>query len=261
MRPAHSAREISAALGVRPPCSAASMRPAHSAREIVPAALADSVADVASMRPAHSAREILLASGPSASATVASMRPAHSAREIQRDRAVVFPHDRASMRPAHSAREIYRSFGVPRAGRLRFNEARAFSAGNQFNRYMRWEPLRGFNEARAFSAGNRPTSQASRCRTTCASMRPAHSAREIRAVADMRASVCPASMRPAHSAREITPPRSRTARGGSCFNEARAFSAGNPPRPCKDHTTPELASMRPAHSAREIYGTCHYNVA
>ena len=60
-----------------------------------------------------------------------------------------------------------------------------------------------------------------------ASMRPAHSAREIRGGHDHSLRAPRASMRPAHSAREI-------------FDEWLGFPVDS------------IASMRPAHSAREI---------
>ena len=86
--------------------------------------------------------------------------------------------------------------------RRRFNEARAFSAGNPDASFDVLLVLRRFNEARAFSAGNPG--------------RDDHGVREP-----------VASMRPAHSAREIGDVRRRRVVGSSGFNEARAFSAGN----------------------------------
>ena len=60
----------------------------------------------------------------------------------------------------------------------RFNEARAFCAGNQ--RELSWQNYSSlcFNEARAFCAGNRRVG-ARLVRELPASMRPALSAREI----------------------------------------------------------------------------------
>ena len=62
---------------------------------------------------------------------------------------------------------------------------------------------RGFNEARAFSAGNLHADTADQPRAM-ASMRPAHSAREIVPTAERVRRWEFASMRPAHSAREIS---------------------------------------------------------
>ena len=85
----------------------------------------------------------------------------------------------ASMRPAHSAREISAAELHARAGGNRFNEARAFSAGNHRQSVGISDIEWGFNEARAFSAGN-PAPVARKCALLIdASMRPAHSAREI----------------------------------------------------------------------------------
>ena len=58
-------------------------------------------------------------------------------------------------------------------------------------------------------------------------------------------------MRPAHSAREIEVAPCRVLRPPYRFNEARAFSAGNPGVHLAD-ARGHAASMRPAHSAREI---------
>ena len=82
------------------------------------------------------------------------------------------------MRPAHSAREIK----ICGSGR-----------GDLAGR---------FNEARAFSAGNRVLDELVVV-VDRASMRPAHSAREIWNDQEDRDFVDVASMRPAHSAREI----------------------------------------------------------
>ena len=67
------------------------------------------------------------------------MRPAHSAREIavESPAALWRPISAlASMRPAHSAREISSVDGLRAlyAKSIRFNEARAFSAGNRGER-------------------------------------------------------------------------------------------------------------------------------
>ena len=83
------------------------------------------------MRPAHSAREIEEIAAELEFTPEASMRPAHSAREIclrNRQRA---KSRHASMRPAHSAREILPPTLQRRWINAGFNEARAFSAGNQ----------------------------------------------------------------------------------------------------------------------------------
>ena len=110
----------------------------------------------------------------------------------------------------------------------------------------------GFNEARAFSAGNLDVSEASVDAYVDASMRPAHSAREILIRACGHKGPLQASMRPAHSAREIFRMPSALDGACGCFNEARAFSAGNPRNGAAERPQDLLASMRPAHSAREI---------
>ena len=110
---------------------------------------------------------------------------------------------------------------------LRFNEARAFSAGNQ-DRFMATLAAEdGFNEARAFSAGNLGLGGIRGARIAHASMRPAHSAREIQEGASLLDGGDAASMRPAHSAREIWTLQAFLPGKFGCFNEARAFSAGN----------------------------------
>ena len=107
------------------------------------------------------------------------------------------------MRPALSAREIAEQ-SIERSGiEDRFNEARAFCAGN---RPPVRRPARNtgrFNEARAFCAGNREVVMKSTGEIR-ASMRPALSAREIVVVPDGMDVLFLASMRPALSAREIT---------------------------------------------------------
>ena len=59
------------------------------------------------------------------------------------------------MRPALSAREIASGECGHDAREGRFNEARAFCAGNQVHRVEHPCPSACFNEARAFCAGNR----------------------------------------------------------------------------------------------------------
>ena len=58
------------------------------------------------------------------------------------------------MRPAHSAREIRLNRNPNTRVRKRFNEARAFSAGNPATSGATASMAHCFNEARAFSAGN-----------------------------------------------------------------------------------------------------------
>ena len=154
------------------------MRPAHSAREIEANRRTGGPRPAASMRPAHSAREITHMRGQAGHCFEASMRPAHSAREIGIPHPGGDRHGEASMRPAHSAREITRTFTRAYRWSSGFNEARAFSAGNPYRPSPIPEEENGFNEARAFSAGNR-RHDGPRQRGGRASMRPAHSAREI----------------------------------------------------------------------------------
>ena len=181
---------------------------------------------------------------------VASMRPAHSAREIgHRPRARRLHRRRFNEARAFSAGNRPASQGVD-APTPRFNEARAFSAGNHAERACGWRWPRRFNEARAFSAGNRgncpilawyttsfnearafsagnPCCAAAGLARRVASMRPAHSAREIPKEDKEKVEVKDASMRPAHSAREIRISSWTCSEACNCFNEARAFSAGN----------------------------------
>ena len=82
------------------------------------------------------------------------------------------------MRPAHSAREILGTADTGTAAEWGFNEARAFSAGNPGLAGGGLRPPSSFNEARAFSAGNLERDLI-HCGPHHASMRPAHSAREI----------------------------------------------------------------------------------
>ena len=189
MRPALSAREIPPHGAKRRACmkGIASMRPALSAREIgrwlgiqlrpcygpsfneARAFCAGNrgqyrrrrrgVALEASMRPALSAREISAVYGSvlRAEVRVASMRPALSAREIPEFGAMLAGAVNASMRPALSAREIEVLRPHPQKANVRFNEARAFCAGNRIIvelEVSRNTPLITFNEARAFCAGN-----------------------------------------------------------------------------------------------------------
>ena len=155
------------------------------------------------MRPALSAREITVHGRRNPGILAASMRPALSAREIRDRRADVVRHHE------------------------RFNEARAFCAGNRSLAVRTLSSEPSFNEARAFCAGNRHQCRRLPIASNEASMRPALSAREIvpyRIEYDMTGF---ASMRPALSAREIY----------VRFISVRAN---------------DLASMRPALSAREI---------
>ena len=107
------------------------------------------------------------------------------------------------MRPAHSAREIRHLLGGDAARAARFNEARAFSAGNPRTAPPCPPPACRFNEARAFSAGNLsyidpPFGNHDRFN-------------EARAFSAGNQPPSPTLPHPANR-----------------FNEARAFSAGNP---------------------------------
>ena len=84
----------------------------------------------------------------------ASMRPARFAREIFRTHPNQIHTRYASMRPARFAREILQSVIGFIVLLLRFNEARAFCAGNSQEGHRWPTDRRGFNEARAFCAGN-----------------------------------------------------------------------------------------------------------
>ena len=173
----------------------------------------------------------------------ASMRPAHFAREIAGATATIRALRLASMRPAHFAREIGAGRGGGQRRHRRFNEARAFCAGNWQARAARGPPASRFNEARAFCAGNwrgrpprrPPATGFNEARAFCAgnwrghpgpgaghhgaSMRPAHFAREIRMGRRRGDDGQRASMRPAHFAREISPrwkPRHKRLVGNLC---------------------------------------------
>ena len=86
---------------------------------------------------------------------------------------------------------------------VRFNEARAFSAGNRTGSQEILAVRGGFNEARAFSAGNLPDRPPARFQDQGFNEARAFSAGNLR-------------------------PATKWKRPGCCrFNEARAFSAGN----------------------------------
>ena len=83
------------------------------------------------------------------------MRPAHSAREIEQDWLESYSCEIASMRPAHSAREISTPAEYPTCRRPRFNEAPRIQRGKSTTFCStKGGKLARFNEARAFSAGN-----------------------------------------------------------------------------------------------------------
>ena len=124
--------------------------------------------------------------------------------------------------------------------------------------------------------GKFPTQHRQLPRTSKASMRPAHCAREVHSNAYETATGTQASMRPAHCAREVptTPPpaaprrcrfnEARALCAGSCFklngrpallgsfNEARALCAGSFEEK-RQAEYEKHASMRPAHCAREVH--------
>ena len=155
------------------------------------------------------------------------MRPAHFAREIVNQLRIPDGVVVASMRPAHFAREI------------------------RFGPHRRWSNQRRFNEARAFCAGNYRWAQGGGLVRDQASMRPAHFAREIRGDAPADTAHRRAPMRPAHFAREIFPAQYGQTACRAGFNEASAFCAGNF-EVHRHFLRVAVASMRPAHFAREI---------
>ena len=107
---------------------------------------------------------------------------------------------------------------IPVASLRGFNEARAQCAGSSPPARRRPRRGRRFNEARAQCAGSwRPGAAARRGRE--ASMRPAHSAREVGHQLAHHGAVAHASMRPAHSAREVRHrrnPHHKQLVGGHC---------------------------------------------
>ena len=180
------------------------MRPAHSAREILQIEIKRPGIDVASMRPAHSAREIaMLTSTSSPSHGGFNEARAFSAgnhghwhfgchRQCSFNEARAFsagnlPRCAACVAAIRSRFNEARAFSAGNRGRWLgqtgrrrcFNEARAFSAGNRRRYLIRLRVSPGFNEARAFSAGNHGVSGEQGVGPGVASMRPAHSAREI----------------------------------------------------------------------------------
>ena len=134
---------------------------------------------MASMRPAHQAREVTAEIGAVPIVGGASMRPAHQAREVSVDLADFQHPPPASMRPAHQAREVMEKIIARWANRDGFNEARASSAGSNWDRSSAPGPRSSFNEARASSAGSKFAVIQGNVDILVASMRPAHQAREV----------------------------------------------------------------------------------